>query len=774
MAEETKKGAGGDVVAFSTEPFSKKLLQKSEDYNSILTSEMFTVSLSPKNDRTLFSKLKAVEVGYPFYGEVPLLSGRNIHEALQEGLVVEKSVLERLEIEVGEELKIGNRVFRISDLALSEPDRPMGMWGVSPRIFIAYDQLDSTGLLRPDSYLERRIHVKLEDPSKASQVADILSEVAIPDQERVETWERPPVNMQRYVDNFFIFLDMMSVLAVSLGGLGMQSTLTAWLRGRTDTVAITRTLGADARFVIKHYTAIVLSSAFIGYVLGLAGAGYILITSGEYLSQMLPVQVAPRLSLGASLESAFLCLLVSLAFAAWPLFEISQVRPAAVLRSETFVASRRTRYLFTLGLVLCLFGLLLFLVADLKKAAWLSLSLFAVSAVTAFCSQAVVGYLKNRKPRWLALRTALGSWRAPEARTELVVFILSTCLAVLYTVVICEEALRQSWVDAMPPESPNLILLDIQPDQVEEFKKAVGHPMEVYVNMNVRVQEINGKPLDRSEKRGYWRNDGRGKMDALPALELPSNDTLVEGTTLYQGDAADQVSIRRDIAERLQVGIGDRLTFGIQGVPLEATISSIRTSSREGFKPRFELLFPPDLVEGAPSNVFATLRIPDEEVGALQTKIAKAYPAVVSMDLSLTIKLIAERLMQMVGLVQYFLWSGLVAGILILVSATWSARQRRAKESAYYKVMGASTGFLSRVIWIESLFLGFTTSALGMTLAVVAGWGLCYWEFDVPFPVMGDKLAWMLLLPTITITLLGWWVSRKVVGTRPAPYLREG
>ncbi|MCA9779969.1 MAG: ABC transporter permease, partial [Candidatus Eremiobacteraeota bacterium] len=220
MAEETKKGAGGDVVAFSTEPFSKDLEKAAGQFEHIRTTEMFTVSLAPKNDRTLFSKLKAVEAGYPYFGEVPLLSGRDIHEALKDGLVVEERVLERLGLEVQDQLKIGNHVFTISDVALSEPDRPMGMWGVSPRIFISFEGLEATGLLRPDSYLERRIHIKLPDSSQASAVAEQLRQVAVPDQERVETWERPPVNMERYVENFFTFLDMMAVLAVALGGLG--------------------------------------------------------------------------------------------------------------------------------------------------------------------------------------------------------------------------------------------------------------------------------------------------------------------------------------------------------------------------------------------------------------------------------------------------------------------------------------------------------------------------------------------------------------------------
>ena len=424
-------------------------------------------------------------------------------------------------------------------------------------------------------------------------------------------------------------------------------------------------------------------------------------------------------------------------------------------------------------MVVSLFALLYFMVADLGKAFWITLSLSVVALISAALSYLVVKHLKRRKPRSLVLRTALGSWRAPEARTELVVFILSMCLAVLYTAVICEQALRQSWIDAMPPESPNLILLDIQPHQMAAFRDDVEYELEMYENMRVRVLEINGQPLDRSGKREYWQRDGRGKMDALPTLEIPVNDELLEGDTLY-GEVEEAVSVRKDIAERLGVAVGDRLTLGLQGVPLEATVTSIRRSSRKGFKPRFELLFPPQLVEGAPRTVFATARIPEGDIGALQTRLAKLYPGVVSMDLSLTIKLIAERLVQMVGLVSYFLWSGIAAGILILVSATWSARQRRSRESAYYKVMGADVAFLNRVIWTENLVLGFLTSGVGLSLALLSSAILCRWQLDVPFPQMGEQLLWMFVLPGFGVALLGWAVSRKVVRARPAPYLREG
>lgn len=774
MSEETRKGNGGDVVVFSNEPLSERLIAASEPYPHIRTSEMFTVALAPKADQTLFSKLKAVEKGYPHYGEVALRSGGDLHQALQDGVVVEERVLERLNIEVGEPVKIGALTLPITDVALGEPDRPMGMWGVSPRIFISYKNLEATKLVGEGSYLERRLHFKLEDPNKATELADHLKAAAIPDQERVETWQSPPARMERYVDNFFTFLDLMAVMAVALGGLGMQSTLSAWFRGREQTIATVRSVGADLRFVFLHYSAIVGLTTLFGFLAGLSVSSVVLKSSGEYLTGMLPVKVSPTLSWLATAEAGFLSFFVTAAFAAWPLYLASRVRPATVMRKETIEVGPRVKAAFVSTLLASLCLLLFLMIGDVKRTAITIGILFVVGLITGTASYSLVYFLKKRRPKNLALRTALGSWRSPEAKTETIVFVVTTCLAVLYTAVLSGEAVRQSWVDSMPADSPNVFFLDIQPSQAGEFKTAVGHELKMYANLRVRVQDINGKPLDRSQPRQARRGDGRGRLDADTTLVLPENDSLVEGTSLFQGDDPAQVSIRDDIASALKVGLGDSLTFSVQGVPISARVSSIRQSKREGFLPRFELLFPPALVDGAPMTMFASARLPEDQVGPLQAKLAKQFPGIVSMDLSQTIKILSERLTQMAGLVQYFLGSGLTAGLLILVSSSLSARERRARESAYYKVLGARESFLNAVLWLENLVLGVSCSVLGWILAVSVTWGLSRQQFEIPFPEVGWWVVPMLLLPTIGLTLLGWAVGYRAVRAKPAGLLREG
>ncbi len=774
MASENKKSAGGDVVAFSTEPFSKALGQAVQPFGAVRTSEMFTVALAPSTDLSLFSKLKAVEDGYPLYGELPLQSGRPLKEALAQGLVVEPRVLERLGVEVGDSLKVGTRTFLIADVALSEPDRPLGMFGVSPRIFVAHEQLESTGLIRPGSYLERRFHIRLPDPAQAETVAQTLRQAAVPDQERVETWERPPVSMERFVENFFTFLDMMAVLATALGGLGMQSTLSTWLANRRKPIAVMKTFGADRRFILRHYSGLVASVTTLGLGSGLLGAATLLHLSGSYLSAMLPVKVQPFLSLAAAGQAALLCAIVAGAFSVFPLLEASEVKPGTVLRSEAPTTAWKNRVRQAVLAIATLFSLLAALTQNPLRAAKITLALTVVLGITGLFASQTVRSARRSRPSNLAFRVALGSWRDPGSKTVSVVFVLATCLTILFTAGIVEKALRQNWLAAMPPDVPNLLFLDIQPSQWDEFQEFVGIPMEVTRTMRVRARAIDGKAIDRSSKREYWDRDARREFDASPTLDLPPTDHLVAGSSLYQGEDPHQVSLRDDVAEALEVGLGQEVEFTIQGVPVKAKVSSIRHCDREGFRPRFELLFPPALVEGAPQTMYSRLRLEEERIGPLQTRVARAYPSIVSMDVSQTIRLVGERLFQMVGLVRYFLFAGMLAGAAILISAAWSARWERLRESAYLKALGANRAFVHRVLLYENLALGGLCSGLALVLAVFSSSALCRWALEVPFPDLSAEIAAMLLLPTAAISGLGWLLSRRVVHARPAPFLREG
>jgi putative ABC transport system permease protein len=759
MARDARLRAGGDVVVFSTRPFSAPLLHALEKHRPLLTQELFTVAVDPRSGRTLFSKLKAVAPGYPLYGQVPLASGADLHSALRRGLVVESKVLQRLHLRVGDRLKVGELELPIADECLGEPDRPLGIFGISGRIFLDASRLESTGLVaRQGSYVERRALLRSPDPDG---LVEELRRSALPEQERVESWRHSPQSIRRFVKNFFFFLDLVAVFTVALGGLGMQGTLSAWLRGRRSVLAIVRTLGARHGWVVRHYGALIGAVTLAGVATGLVLASGLLEMSGDWLSRLLPGQDRPVLGWTPALQAAALGTLTSFAFTLAPLRALRESRPLATTANRSGLTT----------LALTTFLLLTLLSGEPWRALQFSVALGSVLGLIWLLARTGLRLLSRWRPQRLVLRVALRGLLGPGASTLTVATLLSSTLAVLFTLLLSADALEKTWVRAMPPDAPNLIFFDIQPDQEQSFLKLLPDRVPLYPSFRLRFLRVDGQPIAREpSEENENRRDYRGSVGE----KLDPDERLVGASRLFGEANAQQVSLLDTVAASHKLRVGSKLSLTLQGVPMEVTVSSLRHVTRESFRPTFQVLLPPGLVEGAPHSSFALLRVPESSIAPLQSKVAEAFPGITSFDVSDTIRLVSQKIKQLLALTWLLLSLGLIPGAVLLVSSALASRLERERESAYYKVLGATGAFvLQAVVW-ENALLGLVCSGLSLTLAGLTSWGLCRWLWDVPFaPSAGIWLA-MMCTPVVLLTVLGSWLCLPVARARPARFLALG
>ena len=752
MARDSRLSAGGDVVVFSTQPFSGPLREALAQHPHILTQELFTVAIEPRTGKTLFSKLKAVGEGYPLYGEVKLVSGGKLTSALKKGLVVESKVLQRLHVRVGDFLKVGDTRLPIVDESLAEPDRPLGIFGISGRIFIAPEKLELTGLVaRQGSYVERRALLRSADPDR---LVEQLRHSALPEQERVESWRHSPQSIRRFVKNFFLFLDLVAVFAVALGGLGMQGTLAAWLRGRKQVLSIVRTLGARHAWTVRHYGALVAAVTCLALLTGLLMAAGLLHLSGDWLARLLPGQDRPYLGLVPALQAAALGAFTSFAFTYEPLRQLRDQRPGRLA-----LGTPRS------GLVTT-FVLLALLSGEVVRALQFTLALAALPGLVWLLARRLLKMLSRWQPGRLEARVALRGLLGPGSSTLSVTTLLSSTLAVLFTLLLSAQSLEKAWVKAMPPDAPNLIFFDIQPDQAQPFLKLLPRPVPLYPSFRLRFLNVEREPSEENENRRDYRGSS--------AEQLDPDERLVGASTLFQPGNAPQASLLDTVAASHHLQVGSKLSLTLQGVPMEVTVSSLRHVTRESFRPTFQVLFPPALVEGAPRGIFALVRVPEDQLVALQSKVAEAFPGITSFDVSETIRLVSVKLKQLLTLTWLLLLLGLVPGGVILVSAALASRLEREREAAYHKVLGATRGFVMKAMLWENVLLGSICSGLSLGLATLTSWGLCRWLWDVPFqPEAGLWLA-LMFAPVLLLTLLGGWLCLPVVGARPARFLALG
>ena len=255
-----------------------------------------TRALRAAHDATLLTHLKVVEAGYPFYGRVELASGRELHEALTPGnVIVDPRLLERLGVQIGDRVQVGESTLTIRDVVLREPDRPLQFFLLGPRMFVALADLPALGLLQKGSHIHYKYMLKVMDDTMLDRVAETLQQSAS-EYEQVTTFHTAESGVKTFFDNFLFYLNVTAAYTLLLAGIGMQSTLRALIRASEATIATVKTVGATNGFITRHFTVMVLILGGMGTLIGLALGGLGLPAVAWLFQDILPSAARPSLS----------------------------------------------------------------------------------------------------------------------------------------------------------------------------------------------------------------------------------------------------------------------------------------------------------------------------------------------------------------------------------------------------------------------------------------------------------------------------------------------
>ena len=101
-------------------------------------------------------ELKAVDEAYPLYGAIDLTRDKKqffLSTDTREGIGVEPLLLSRLNLKLGDGLKLGQTEFVIRSVINTEPDRIANGIAFGPRVLFTHANLASTGLVQPGSLI---------------------------------------------------------------------------------------------------------------------------------------------------------------------------------------------------------------------------------------------------------------------------------------------------------------------------------------------------------------------------------------------------------------------------------------------------------------------------------------------------------------------------------------------------------------------------------------------------------------------------------------------
>jgi putative ABC transport system permease protein len=413
-------------------------------------------------------------------------------------------------------------------------------------------------------------------------------------------------------------------------------------------------------------------------------------------------------------------------------------------------------------------------VQDIKTGLYFVGGVILLIIITTLLAGAVLYILKRLKVKFLIFRQAIKGLYRPKNATKPIIITLTASLAVIFSIYQIEQNLDAAFIQSYPANAPNLFFLDILPTQIEGFSDTLGMKVQYYPIIRARIVTINGEKINRQKER-QRRSDNLARTFNLTYRNyLLEDEKIVKGNRLHNDDWGDlQVSVMDTVAEIKDMDIGDRITFNIQGVPLQARISSIRTRTRESIRPFFYFVFPEKTLRDAPQAIFTAVRVPRDRIPVIQTKIAEKFPNISAIDVTESLKIFNYVMRKLSLIVRFFALFSMVAGILIILSSVLATRFARTQEAVYYKILGAKSAFVVAVFTLENLFLGLVSAALALVLSQTCSWLLCSKVFDISYTPFLLESFYLIAATVLLIVAVGLLPSISILRQKPVIFLRN-
>jgi putative ABC transport system permease protein len=842
VTKEARGLLGGDLEVRLSRPISPRgqaVLDSLADRGIAATHVSELVAMASRVGRfpimgqaTQIIELKAVESQYPFYGTLRLEPHGTLADLLRSdpqwcqgqtcfGVVVQESLLIRMGLAVGDRLKIGQGQFRITGILRTEPDRMANAFSLGPRVLVSQEGLRHAELVKLGSRIRERYLLKVPGSTASDSLLYELRGRLESESARVSGYRNAQPQLKKFLDQLTRYLGLIGLTTLFIGGLGVATSIQAFVREKLTTIAILKTVGADSPTIIKTYVLqamiLGLAGSLIGLVIG------ILLQQGIpwMLAGLLASDLLDQLGFAAELTSASLIplgkglllgLLSTLLFSLWPLLTIRNIKPAMILRRDVVQFSSATdhnpvpwwirwypidwtKLLTSIGI-----GSGLALLSVWQAGSWTVGLLFIVAFVVAVIllgtSARIVLFLLRHCPRpeSLIVRQALGNIVRPGSQAVSITIAIGIGVMVVITVSLVEQSLLRQVGDKRPTDSPSFFFIDIQPDQKDGFVRLLQQrPGENVPQLTPLVRSrlvgLNGQPIKldatseeeaqqektaaKDEKRKKWY---LGREYVLTFLQdLPKDNEIVKGEWWKPGQIFTKplVSLEEDAARQLGIRVGDTIELDIQGTVISAEVSSIRKVEWGNFSTNFYMIFSPGSLDAAPLTYVATVRVAPADELPLQQAIVATFPNITAINIGDVLQSFARMLDRLSLAIRTVALFCVLAGSLVMAAALAATRYRRLYESVILKALGATRGVIARTFAIEYVILGLVGGLLGSCLASALSWAVLVTMFDLSWNLEPPVLA-MGFTATVALTVLvGFLSTYRILGQPPLSVLRH-
>ena len=708
---------GADLVLRSASKIDSKYLDLAAA-NNLDSAEMSTfLSMIITEDDNLLTSIKAVTASYPLRGELKIVNSQGAkikHFGSPEpgNIWIERKVLETLELMELDKVSIGNKNFIVEGIIEDYPDRNSSFVGFYPVAIVNINDVDAMGVIQTGSrVVYRNLFSGTQD--NLERFEELLEE--IPDNIRVQNALDVGDNLGEDIANSTTFFNLASLFTIIISVIASMMAVRRYASRNLLHTSLMKVFGASKLFILGHQimqlTLVAIFASSLGLILGYGLQHLLLSTLQGIINADLPPPSSRPVILGF-ITAAF----VIFATASPYIKILSETEPIRILRND-FNIKLSSNLMIYLVAFFTMFGFLGALFQDIKLIIYIVISLILVTASLYLIGRLLIYGLSRMKFSY-GTGWKLGLKNIVQRGNDSILQVIIFGLSLLFLVVLAETRtdLVDSWTETLDEDTPNYFLFNIQQynlDPISNYFKDQGNIVPDFTPLirgrllsaaRPGSEDVNFDNLMEREANLTWRK------------QLPLSNSLVEGEWWTNGNEVAEVSIDREIAESMNLKIGDELTFSAGGKTFSVTVSSFREIEWQSFSPNFFFILSPAAGRELPNSYITSIKLENSQ--KFMNNFTNRFPTITSVNLEAIIEQGKSSLASASLAVQYIFLLTFIAGILALIASVYSNRDQRTKETAIMHAIGASRALIFKSAASEFLILGLLSATTAIIFSI--------------------------------------------------------
>jgi putative ABC transport system permease protein len=691
--------------------------------------EFFAMLTTDQESRLV--QVRVIDDFYPFYGTVKLENGSTITQLKQPQIWAYAELKNLMDLKLNESIQLGEAKFKVGDFISEDQTQTFRLASLAPTIFIHLTNLKATKLIQFGSTFSSIELVKLNPAIDVVELSKKLKSVLKDPGIDVTTYKSLPDDLSGPTQRLSDFLGLTSLVSLLFCSLSLFYLLQIWSSEQQKEKAALAVFGLSASHIqlIEFFQSIMIAalSTALSTILVKLSTPIVESSIQDWFAADFSFKVTYR-----EVSIILICQIILLAVLTFP-FKRSDSPLSRLIKDE--MISNQKGIQFFLPLLFLIWPFAIFASRSLKNGSYF------FGAILGVCLSLILlgwGFLKLLKGiPWKNWQLSYATKALSRQTTASWAFIVTVglCSALLNLMPQIRNSVQAMISFDQEKSFPSLFMFDIQQEQyhdVLEFLQTQDvEPQATSPLIRARISKINNKPFERQEKTGPFvtREEDQEANLKNRSVNLTYRDKLQKGDKIIEGDSfplkydANQpmpyISIEKNYASKLNLKIGDVMTFEVQGIEVSGKIKNIREVRWSRFEPNFFILFQDGILNDAPQTHLASLpALPSKKKADLMKSVSKRFANVSLIDVERLIRDLIKNLNRVSGALKLMTSLSFLTGLLALVFLLSSESIRRSPEVHLLKVLGSQIKEIQKTRISEIFLLS--------TISLIIGLGSSY------------------------------------------------